>query len=298
MEIIGKNICKSYLVKESFFKKNVVNVLDNINITIKQGEIIAFMGEEGVGKSTLVKILSGNRELTSGEIIVEDNKSLKDNCAVIENFLEKKLFNNESVYNNLVYFGNKLKISSLDLEKKIVDLKNVLGFEKVINSRISELDKLNLMKVNLAMFMLSGAKVLFVDGALKDIDIISKNIILKDLKRLNKEYKTTIVIASDEIMDIEKICKRVVFIKEGKIILDDSFDNVKNKYWNKKIINITFNKSFNVPKGAFKILENNDYTLVIEVDFSECDFASVINQFDINSIVDININCVSIVGLE
>lgn len=293
MEIISRKVSKNYIVKDGFFKRKVLNILSDIDLEIKQGEIIGFMGEKGEGKSTLVKILSGRVEPTSGEIIITDSIgcSLKNNCELIESFFAKKLNVMDTVYNNLVFFGSKLMLSSVDIEKKIVDLKTVLEFDKIINKKVNELEKLDLIKVNTAIYLLNSPNVLFVDGALKELDIVNKNIILKALKRINKESKVTIVIASDEIIDIEKICKRVIFIKKGKIVIDDNFENIKEKYLNNKVISILFNKSFNLPKGDFKILENSEYSLLLEVDFRRFDFASLINQFDINTIVDININC-------
>ena len=93
-------------------------------------------------------------------------------------------------------------------------------------------------------------------------------------------------------MDIEKICKRVLIVQNGEVVIDNDYENVKKKYWNYKNVSIVFNKSFNIPKGEFEIIENSDYFLKIKVDFDVCDFATLINQFDINTIIDINISTI------
>ena len=166
--------------------------------------------------------------------------------------------------------------------------------DKVINKKVSELNNLELVKVNITISMLKNTPVLFFDSALADLSVIETNVVLKMLKRLNKEYKTTIVVSSDNLGDIEKICKRVTVVSGGKIIKDDSFDNLKEDLFSKKEISITFNKSYVVPKGDFEVLENTDYLLKIKIDFKKCDFASLINQFDVNTIVDINISNISL----
>lgn len=291
MEIISRDVSKGYLLKEGLFKKKKINVLKNVNLCIKQGEIIALLGEANGGKSTLVNLLSGKSKPDSGEILLDDNKDvglLKSNCVII-NQLDDKLFSNESVYNNLVHYGKKLNMNELDVEKRIVDLKNVFEFEKIINYKVSDLDSLYLAKVNLAINVLNYPCFVFVDDVVNRLSVKDKTILLKDLRRLNKEYKTTIVIVSKDFDDVEKICKRVIFVSRGNVIIDDDLDKVKEKYFSSKIVSITFNKSFNMPKGDFSVVESSDYSLVIEIDFNKCDFASLINQFDINAITDIEI---------
>ena len=216
---------------------------------------------------------------------------------MISDLHSERLLVNDSVYNNLVHFGIKLKLNDLDVEKKIIELRDVLEFEKIINKRINELNDLEKIKINLAINMLKGPSIVFFDNALIGLDSTIKNVLLKLLKRINKELKTTIVIASVDLMDIEKICKRVSVVQNGEIIVDGDFEEVKNKYWKDKIVSVTFNKSFNVPKGDFQIIENSDYFLKIKIDFSKFDFGALINQFDVNSIIDINISSVPLVNL-
>ena len=291
MEIISRGVSKGYIFKEGLFKKKKISVLENVNLRIKQGEIIAVLGDAKGGKSTLVNLLCGKSKPDEGEILINGEKdinSLKANCAVVDE-LDNRLLGNESVYNNLVYFGKKLNMNELDIEKRIVDLKNVFDFEKVINFKVNDLNTLYLAKVNLAIKVLDYPCFVFVDDVLNTLSVVDKVIILKDLRRLNKEYKTSIIVISKDFDDVEKICKRVVFIRNGSVLIDDELDNVKNKYFLSKIVSVTFNRSFNIPKGEFNVVENNDYSLVVEIDFSKCDFASFINQFDVNTITDISI---------
>ena len=243
MEIICKKVSKIYKIKDGVFKRNTVNVLNSVDLEIKQGEIIALVGESGQGKSTLVNLLSGRDIVSDGEILVDsinNYKVLKKNSEVVKDLFSKKLLNNETVYNNLVYFGKKLKLSELDIEKKIVNLKNVFEFDKFINRKVSELDKVNFAKVNLAIYMMNNPLLLVIDGCFGECDILDKNIILKDLKRLNKEFKTTIIVVSSDLMDVAKICKRIIMVRDGAIVIDGNYDEVKEKYFKNKVISIIF----------------------------------------------------------
>lgn len=293
MEIISKGVNKVYKVKKGLFKYQEISVIKDFNYKITQGEIIGLIGINNSGKSVTINLLSGRETPTSGKIYIDgevDYKKLKDNCEIINDFNKWKLLASETIYNNLLHFGKKFKLNNLDVEKKITELRDIFEFDKIINKRIEELSFLDLVKLNISISMLRNPFVLFFDSALEDLDYVSKSTILKLLKRLNKEFKTTIVIASDDLMDIEKICKRISIIKKGKVVIDGEYECIKKEYLNHKIVSISFSKSFNVPKGDFTVVEASDYYVRIRIDFNKYDFASLINQFDINTIVDINIS--------
>ena len=300
MEIVSVNVNKEYKIKKGFFKREVVKIISDFNYVIKQGDIIGIMGVRGSGKSSAINLLSGRELPTSGKILVDnqiDYNKLKNSCEIITNLEEKKLIKNETVYNNLIYFGNKYRLDSLDVEKSISILKEIFELDKIINKKISSITNLDLIKVNIAISMLKSSSVLFFDGSLANLKVVERNIILKILKRLNKEFKTTIIVSGVDLIDIEKICKRLTLIQDGKIIRDDSFEKVKNEFWNHKEVSIVFNKSYTIPNGEFEILENSDYLLRVRIDFKKCDFATLISQFDINTIVDINISNVPLTYL-
>jgi ABC-2 type transport system ATP-binding protein len=300
MEIISKGIGKVYKIKKGLFKTYDINVVDGFDYTIKQGEIIGILGVEGSGKSTIIKLLSGRDLPTTGEILVDgeiDYKTLRYNCEIISDFKTRSLLKNESVYNNFLHFGSKYKVDSLDVEKNISSFRDVFELGDIINKKISELNELELIKVNITISMLKSSPILFFDESLSGLNVIERNIVLKMLKRLNKEYKTTIVVSSNSLTDIEKICKRITLIKNGKIIRDGSFEKVKKEFFSNKEIRIVFNKSFNAPKGDFQILEQSDYFIRIKIDFEKFGFASLINQFDVMAISDITISNVSLAEL-
>lgn len=300
MEIISRDIRVVVRIKKGLFNYENIEVLKNFNYTIKQGEIIAIMGEANSGKSTLVNVLSGRKKVDDGAIFVDgevDYEKLKKSSEVICDFVSQKYINNESVYNNLVAEGKKKKINKFDIEKRIVELRDVLELEKIINKKISELDEISKIKVSVAKSMIGNPSIVYFDNALMGLNVVTKNVVLKLLKRINKEFKTTIVVASVDLIDIEKICKRVSVLKCGEIVVDGDFESVKEKYWGDKLVGITFNKAVVIPKGNFEIVEHSDYYLKVKIDFRKCNFASLITQFDVNSIVDINISSISLFNL-
>ena len=293
MNIISENVWKTYKIKKGIIKTYDIKVVEGFNYSIKQGEIIGILGEEGSGKSTVINLLSGNVIPSEGRILVngeENYRRLKKYCGIISEFTKKNLKVNETVYNNFIVFAKKYKLDLLGVEKNISIYREMFEMDNIINKKICDLSILELVKVNITMYMLRNIPVLFFDSALSNLSVVEKNIVLKMLKRLNKEFKTTIVVSSNDLADVEKICKRITIINKGRIVKDCSYEELKKDLGNKKEIQIIFNKQAVIPKGNLEILEQNDYLIRVRVDFDKYDFATLISQFDINTIIDITIS--------
>ena len=108
---------------------------------------------------------------------------------------------------------------------------------------------------------------------------------------MNKEYHTTIFLTSHDISDIEKLCKRVVIINDGQIVMDDSMTNLKYHYMDKKVIEVKLknNVDFSKAKGV-KILKEKANSFRIEIDTNQTDLTAVLKLINPENIVDINIS--------
>ena len=107
---------------------------------------------------------------------------------------------------------------------------------------------------------------------------------------MNKEYKTTIFLTSHDVGDIEKLCKRVVIINNGTIVLDDSMENLKYHYLNKKILDAKMREKVNLDdEEGITILKDKGYNIKIEVDINKRSISDAIKLLNPDKIVDINI---------
>ena len=129
-----------------------------------------------------------------------------------------------------------------------------------------------------------------------DLFQVTKSPVIKEkirvfIKRLNKEKKTTIFLTSHDVGDIEKLCKRVIIINNGKIVLDDSMENLKYHYLDKKIVEAKMNTKINLDDvDGITILKDKDYNLKIEVDLKKKSITDAIKLLDPDKIIDINIS--------
>ena len=108
---------------------------------------------------------------------------------------------------------------------------------------------------------------------------------------MNKEYKTTIFLTSHDISDIEKLCKRVIIINNGQVVMDDSMENLKYHYLNKKIVDVKTKEKVNLDdEDGLTILKDKGYNLKIEVDTKKRSVTDALKLLNTDNIVDINIS--------
>ncbi|UCF45280.1 MAG: ABC transporter ATP-binding protein [Candidatus Bathyarchaeota archaeon] len=196
-------------------------VLDKINLTIHQGEILALLGPNGSGKTTLLKILAFIEKPSKGEIkfqgeIVTDNNAERMRMQSTMVFQKTALFST-TVYNNVGY-GLKLRRtpkSKLDSEvKKALSLVKLDGFEKRLAKKLSGGEQ---QRVALARALALNTKVLLLDEPTANLDPKNAAIIEEVIAVANRELKTTIVIATHNMFQAKSLPHRIALMSEGRI---------------------------------------------------------------------------------
>jgi ABC-type multidrug transport system ATPase subunit len=260
--------------------------LNTTNLEFKNGEIIGVVGTSRSGKSALIDILSGKVRPNAGRLTYDAREISR---VYRESLI--KLNKNMTVYDNMVYFGKKEKMNELEVENRMAQLRDVFTLNKYINTKAGELDVCNRVKSELAMLLLKNPRILFIDDAFSFLDNTSKNDILKCLKRLNKLERTVIVIAATSVGDVEKIINRIVLISNSSLIYDNSLEDFKKKYCDKKVFEVYLNKNVSINRiDGVEVLESSDYYYKLLFDNVNGMFANVINLFDVNTIVDLKVN--------
>lgn len=287
MEYKCTNISKSY---HKFAHKKETVALENINLTFNSGEIIGIVGLASSGKSMLVDILSGGLKANSGELSYNPKNVVR---VYKEGYV--KLNKNLTVYDNMVLFGKKEHMSELDVENRMVQIRDIFSLNKYINTKVSDLDIENKVKCELAMTLLPTPRMLFIDDAFSFLNHTSKTEILKCLKRLNKEERTVIVIVASNINDVDKIINRIILMDNNEIIYDTNYLEFKEKYCKNKIFEVYLNKNVSIDtlKGI-EIIESNDYHYKLLFENKDGIFAKVINLFDVNNIMDLSVGNIAL----
>jgi len=277
-------------------KYKIVNAVDNISFNVEKGEIIAFIGPNGAGKSTTIKMLTGILYPTSGEMEVlglnpsKDRKKLSYKIGTVFGQKEQ-LWTHLTPYDNFKFFGAIYDIPENEIEERIKELKNTFELEEFINTPVRNLSLGQRIRCEIVAALIHKPDILFLDEPTIGLDPVVKENIRKLIKKMNKEYNTTIFLTSHDIGDIEKLCKRVVIINHGKIIMDDTMNNLKYHYLNKKIIEVKMKEKVDLEnQDGITIVKHNQHNVKIELDTQKKTIADIIKLLDTDNILDINIS--------
>ena len=204
---------------------------------------------------------------------------------------KEQLWMHLTPYDNFKFFGAIYDIPNSVAEKRIENLKMLFELEEFMDTPVRNLSLGQRIRCEIVASLIHEPKVLFLDEPTIGLDPVVKENIRALIKRMNKELKTTIFLTSHDVGDIEKLCKRVIIINHGRIVLDDSMEHLKYNYLNKKIIEVKMKEKVNLEdEPGITILKDKGYNLKIEVDTKDKNVADVIKLLDPDKIIDINIS--------
>ena len=281
------------IIKPKYRLKKAVN---NINLSIDKGEIIAFIGPNGAGKSTTIKMLTGilcpssGRAMVSGINPAKQRKKLAYKIGTVFGQKEQ-LWTHLTPYDNFKFFGAIYDLKDYEIEKRIKELNDTLELNDFINTPVRNLSLGQRVRCEIAASLIHKPEILFLDEPTIGLDPVVKENIRVLIKRMNKEFGTTIFLTSHDVGDIEKLCKRVIIINDGKVVLDDSMSNLKYNYLNKKIIEVKMKEKVNLSdEDGITVLKDKGYSLKLSIDVSKKSVSDVIKMLDTDKIIDINIS--------
>jgi len=212
-------------------KYNVFPAVDHVSFSIEQGEILGYLGPNGAGKTTTIKMLTGLLEPTSGDIFFQGKKIKKDIVEYKKRIgyvpEDPDIYPHLSAYDYLLMVGRLRQIPDKTLKEKIEQFMELFKLSLEMQSSISSYSKGMVQKVLLSAALLHNPDILLMDEPLSGLDV-ETSLIIKDLvKQLSKEGK--IIFYCSHILEVvEKICSRVIIIHKGKILKDDSVENLRN----------------------------------------------------------------------
>lgn len=257
-------------VKSLFHKKTeIVKAVDGITFDVDEGEILGFIGPNGAGKSTAIKMLTGILTPTSGTLEINGQIPYKNRKNYVKEIgvvfgQRTQLWWDLPLVESFSVLKEIYKIEPNKFKDRMEFLNNVLELEPFIKSPVRTLSLGQRMRADIAASMLHSPKVLFLDEPTIGLDVVVKDNIRNAIKEINENDKTTIILTTHDLSDIELLCKRIVMIDKGKIVYDGDIDAMKDKFGKMREMNLTLFDASDVHKINVKDkfgLTDDDFTM-------------------------------------
>ncbi|WP_128895141.1 ABC transporter ATP-binding protein [Longirhabdus pacifica] len=290
---------------------NHVTAVENINFQIPKGEICGYIGENGAGKSTTIKMLTGILVPTSGKVVVngyvpfqEREKYVKEIGVVFGQ--RSQLWWDIAVIESFQLLRKVYRVPEQDFKKRMDELVERLHLQEVLHRPVRKLSLGQRMRCELAASLLHNPSIVFLDEPTIGLDIVVKTEIRQFLKEMNKKYETTILLTTHDLQDIEALCSRVVMLDEGKIIYDGDLEQLKQRWGKGKEIVFHFAEAVNMQtlqqltQGMeVKWQQDHPYEAKVWVPFEQENVSevmrSVVSELNINDMKIIETNTDDIV---
>lgn len=245
-----KNICKTFKVARrepglrraftSFFKREykIIKALDNVSFSINEGEMVGYIGPNGAGKSTTIKIMSGILNPDSGECHINGKIPWKNRIDYVKDIgvvfgQRSQLWWDVPVADSFELLKDIYKIPSQKYKANMDMLVQLLDIGDIIKIPTRQLSLGQRMRCEIAASLLHSPKILFLDEPTIGLDAVSKIAVRDFIKNINKENKTTIILTTHDMQDIEALTKRIILIGKGRVLLDGELDVLKEKFGEK-----------------------------------------------------------------
>lgn len=227
MSIKIENLTHIYMPGTPFEKK----ALDDVSLTIKDGEFVALIGHTGSGKSTLIQHINGLLKPTSGRIIVDDTditlpkvklSEIRKKVGLVFQYPEYQLFE-ETIEKDIAFGPKNLRLNEDEIDRRVKKaMKFVsLDYEEYKNISPFELSGGQKRRVAIAGVVAMEPEVLILDEPTAGLDPMGRKEILGQIAKLKEEYKMTVILVSHSMEDVAKVSSKILVMEKGKCILND-----------------------------------------------------------------------------
>ena len=239
------------MIKALFSRKyEEVHAVDNISFDIEEGEIIGYIGANGAGKSTTIKMMCGILYPTSGSVTVNgmnfanDRQKINKEMGVV--FGQKtQLWWDIPLIETFKILKSIYEVSDEDYNERFEYLCDLLEMRPFLTQTVRSLSLGQRMRADFAAALIHSPKIVYLDEPTIGLDVLVKDKIRSAIKELNKKYNITVILTTHDMKDIEELCNRIIIIDKGKILYDGSLANIKYRFGNTKTIFIPSNVELN-----------------------------------------------------
>ncbi|MFP4976153.1 ATP-binding cassette domain-containing protein [Paenibacillus sp. CN-4] len=232
---------------------NEVTAVKDISFSIPSGEICGYIGENGAGKSTTIKMLTGILVPTSGSLTVGGFVPYAERERFVQNIgvvfgQRSQLWWDIGVIESFQLLRKVYRVPEQDFKKRLDELVERLQLQDLLSRPVRKLSLGQRMRCELVAALLHNPSIVFLDEPTIGLDIVVKSEIRDFLKDMNREHGTTILLTTHDLQDIEALCSRVIMLDDGRIIYDGGLEDLKSRWGTGREVRFQFGTATRLPQ--------------------------------------------------
>lgn len=221
----------------------IVRAVDNISMSIEQGEIVGYLGPNGAGKSTTIKMMTGILEPTSGEILVGGNVPYQNRTKNAQEIgvvfgQRSQLWWALPLIESFKILKDIYGVSDEDYNNMLTLYKSLVDIEPLLHKPVRQMSLGQRTLSDILAAFLHNPKIVFLDEPTIGLDVSMKAKIRTLIHALNKEKNTTVILTTHDMGDVDALCERIVIIDKGKMLYDNDIEHLKNFFGSYRTLKI------------------------------------------------------------
>ena len=222
-----------------------IKALQDVSFTIGDREMVGYIGPNGAGKSSTIKIMSGVLTPDSGECIINGRVPWQERTDHVREIgvvfgQRSQLWWDVPVIDSFELLRDIYKVEPEAYRKTLSDLTELLNIGEIIKTPARQLSLGQRMRCEIAASLLHDPKILFLDEPTIGLDAVSKIAVRDFIRQINREYKTTVILTTHDMQDIEALTERILLIGKGRILLDGSLAELKSRNSTHKTLTVDY----------------------------------------------------------
>ena len=243
--ITMEHVCRSYRIakRNAGFKEackalfnreyEVIHALRDVSFTIHDGEMVGYIGPNGAGKSSTIKTLIGILTPDSGTVLVNGRVPYKNRIAHVREIgvvfgQRSQLWWDVPVIDSFELLKDIYSIPQPVYQQSLEELTELLDLKELLRSPVRQLSLGQRMRCEIAASLLHRPRILFLDEPTIGLDAVSKLAVRDFIRKQNREHKTTVLLTTHDMQDIEALASRIILIGKGEILMDGTLKDIKS----------------------------------------------------------------------
>ncbi|MGN6485774.1 MAG: ABC transporter ATP-binding protein [Thermomicrobiales bacterium] len=221
-----------------------IRAVDGVSFAVDEGEIVGYLGPNGAGKSTTIKMLTGILVPTAGEVRIaglvpwEQREANAMNIGVV--FGQRtQLWWALPLQESLRLIGRMYRMGEADYRRSMDQLTELLDMGPFLQTPVRQLSLGQRMRGDLAAAVLYRPPILFLDEPTVGLDIVAKERIRTFIEEMNRDRRTTVLLTTHDLEDVERLCKRIVIIDQGRVLFDGQAAELKRRFAPTRLLDVT-----------------------------------------------------------